>query len=95
MQTLDELSQHLTPLGFLRVHYVEMHCRQHGDIRTVVTHSPDSCRHPCPVCGVPGDCNEIGSGLTSRTLPIFEVVCYPSLESRRRFSRMRRAAHAS
>ncbi len=58
--------------------FLELHCREHGDVRMIVGEGDvpgTSYRsYCCPICGALCACALLGSGETTRVLPVWERV---------------------
>jgi len=69
----------LMGLGFRRVYFSELHCKDHGEIRIAVETEPRH-RHPCPICNCSCWCSKVlCTGYSKRQLPFYEIVSGPAL----------------
>ena len=76
----------LMGLGFRRVYFSELHCKDHGEIR-IGTETAPRHRHPCPICNRSCLADKIlCTSYSKRSLPFYEIVSGPVL--------LRRLAHA-
>ena len=86
-----EFEPELIARGFRRVTYVELYCSQDGCLRIGLeegTVDDDVEQFPCPNCGQQRPGAVIGSGFTTRSVPLIEMIHAPldnqEVERRRR-----------
>jgi len=76
---LDGEALALMSLGFHRVYFAELHCKDHGEIRIAVETKPRH-RHPCPICNRSCWCSRVlCTGYTKRETPFYERVSGPAV----------------
>src|SRR4051812_13827669 len=72
MESFESLALELSPRGFTRCAVAELHCKEHGDFRIAIAEAWSE-ESPCPVCKIECRFVVLGSSITERPLPFFEI----------------------
>jgi hypothetical protein len=69
----------LRALGYRKVYFSELHCKDHGEIRIATATEPRR-RHPCPICNKACWCSRpLCQGYTKREPPYHENITGPAV----------------